>query len=176
MYLKYIQKNGVVTGGEYNNTEWCKSYSFPKCDHFYDGKYGRCNNTQKTPYCVTKCSDNYEIDYEKDKYYFNEPYRLKNDEYEIMNEIYENGPVEAYLTVFQDFIPYKGGIYYHVNGGQLGEIAVKIIGWGIENGIKYWKVANSWNEQWGEDGYFRIKRGIDECGIELNCIAAIPKK
>merc|ERR1712216_359240 len=32
--------------------------------------------------------------------------------------------------------------------------------------VKYWKVANSWNPYWGEKGYFRIKRGNSECGIE----------
>ena len=32
--------------------------------------------------------------------------------------------------------------------------------------MKYWKVANSWNPNWGEKGYFRILRGTGECGIE----------
>ena len=26
--------------------------------------------------------------------------------------------------------------------------------------------ANSWNSRWGESGYFRMLRGVDECGIE----------
>merc|ERR1719420_776778 len=32
--------------------------------------------------------------------------------------------------------------------------------------MKYWKIANSWNPNWGENGFFRIKRGSNECGIE----------
>jgi cathepsin B len=36
----------------------------------------------------------------------------------------------------------------------------------VENGTKYWKVANSWNPYWGEKGFFRIVRGKNECGIE----------
>ena len=43
------------------------------------------------------------------------------------------------------------------------------------NGDKYWKVANSWNEGWGMDGYFLIKRGVDECGIEMEGVAGTPK-
>jgi hypothetical protein len=27
-------------------------------------------------------------------------------------------------------------------------------------------IANSWNADWGDNGYFRIIRGQDECGIE----------
>ena len=30
--------------------------------------------------------------------------------------------------------------------------AIKIMGWGVEAGHKYWLVANSWNEDWGDGG------------------------
>ena len=70
---------------------------------------------------------------------------------------------------------YKSGIYQHVEGSYLGGHAVKLVGWGVEDGIEYWKIANSWNEDWGEDGYFRIVAGKDECGIESQCVAGLPK-
>jgi cathepsin B len=46
------------------------------------------------------------------------------------------------------------------------------VGWGVEDGVKYWKVANSWNPHWGEAGYFRIVRGVNEGGIESQVVAA----
>jgi C1A family cysteine protease len=41
---------------------------------------------------------------------------------------------------------------------------VKIIGWGVENGINFWIVQNSWGPTWGESGFFRIKMG--ECEFD----------
>ena len=48
----------------------------------------------------------------------------------------------------------------------LGGHAVEMIGWGTENGTPYWLIKNSWNDQWGDKGTFKIKRGNNECGIE----------
>merc|ERR1712164_146777 len=73
--------------------------------------------------------------------------------------IMTGGPVETAFTVYSDFENYAGGIYHHTKGEVSGGHAVKIVGWGEENGVKYWKVANSWNPYWGEDGFFRIVRG-----------------
>ena len=39
-----------------------------------------------------------------------------------------------------------------------------------------WKVANSWGTEWGEDGFFRIKRGDNECLVEEFVLGAWPKK
>ena len=35
---------------------------------------------------------------------------------------------------------------------SLGGHAVKMIGWGVDNGVPYWLVANSWNTDWAENG------------------------
>lgn len=66
------------------------------------------------------------------------------------------------------------GVYYHVSGDIDGGHSVKIIGWGVENNIDYWLVANSWNSDWGDKGFFKIKRGVDECGFESEISAGIP--
>ena len=87
-------------------------------------------------------------------------------------ELMANGPVEVAFTVYQDFMSYKGGIYKHTFGSMLGGHAVKLVGWGQENGVNYWIIANSWSSGWGENGYFRIAWG--QVGIEREGIAGVP--
>ena len=44
------------------------------------------------------------------------------------------------------------GVYKHTSSTPLGGHAVKLMGWGVEDGVKYWLVANSWNTDWGDNG------------------------
>jgi cathepsin B len=57
-----------------------------------------------------------------------------------------NGPVEGAFTVYADFPSYKNGVYQYTSGDELGGHAIKILGWGTENGTPFWLVANSWNK------------------------------
>jgi cathepsin B len=87
-----------------------------------------------------------------------------------MKELMTNGPIEVAFTVYQDFMAYHGGVYSHKTGQMMGGHAVKLIGWGVTSeGTKYWTIANSWGEDWGEEGTFRILRGKNECGVESQC-------
>ena len=86
-------------------------------------------------------------------------------------ELAKNGPIESAFTVYADFVHYKSGVYSHTTGSALGGHAIKIIGYGTENGSDYWLVQNSWTTTWGDGGYFKIKAGSDECGIESQAIA-----
>jgi len=85
----------------------------------------------------------------------------------VQQDMYANGPVQTAMLVYQDFFAYKSGIYRHSpNAKFLGKHSVKFVGYGVDEGVAYWIVANSWGPTWGDKGFFRIARGWGESGIE----------
>jgi cathepsin B len=187
---EYIGRKGAVTGNQQLDTKndtgtdpdpfagegFCSKFSLPHCHHH--GPQGddpfaaegteACPN-QDSPSCPNSCDSDAKGDhtnFKKDAWTFSGGVQQASGETEIQKAIMEGGPVETAFTVYTDFANYVSGIYHHVKGSVEGGHAVRMVGWGVEGGVKYWKVANSWNPYWGEKGYFRIKRGNSECGIE----------
>lgn len=38
-------------------------------------------------------------------------------------------------------------------------------GWGVtSDGVKFWQARNSWGTFWGEQGFFKIQRGVNLVG------------
>jgi len=73
------------------------------------------------------------------------------------------GPVSAVIDAQQSFVLYTGGIYDDTAcaGSSNLNHAVLVVGYGPN----YWIVKNSWGSSWGENGYIRIVRGKNMCGI-----------
>ena len=166
---------GIPTGGEYGDKDTCLPYFLPKCNHHInDTGLPDCPDNVKEPSCNKTCQDEYNIEYNDDRYFATEYYTVKGEE-EIMTEIYERGSLESNFLVYEDFVNYKEGVYQYVEGALLGGHAIKIIGWGVENGVKYWLCVNSWNEYWGDKGTFKILRGENHCRIEGNIVTGMPK-
>ena len=171
---------GVLEGvwvdnrGGYGDKNTCQPYFLPPCDHHVSGSYGVCPETVDTPECVKDCKDGNNVDYKSDLIKAYSVYSVFGEE-NIKQEIFESGSVEASFSVYEDFLTYKSGVYKHILGGYVGCHAIKILGWGIENGIKFWLCANSWNNEWGDNGFFKILRGNNECGIEEVAFGGIPK-
>lgn len=133
------------------------------CFPYTSGKDGT------VPNCPNKCQDGKPFKF----------YRFENHEFftnsdDMKLEIYKNGPITTGFAVFSDFTSYQGGIYeVTVGATYLGGHAVKVIGWGKENGIEFWICKNSWGTGWGENGFFRFR--INHCcSFDSNGIAAQP--
>lgn len=173
---KYWKNTGMVSGGSYGSHQGCQPYEIAPCEHHTSGNRPNCTGDTDTPVCTKMCEKGYNVAYDEDKHYAKSSYGLENDERRIMSEIYKYGPVEAAFSVYADFPTYKSGVYQHIDGEFMGGHAIKIIGWGKENGTPYWLVTNSWNYDWGDKGLFKILRGEDHCGIESQVVGGIPKE
>lgn len=172
----YWKQSGLVTGNLYGDQKTCKPYQFPPCNHHSSGPFDDCVKHQYVaPRCKTECyNPSYSTPYNQDKIFGLKAYTVEG-EHQLIQELNNFGSVEVAFRVYEDFFLYKSGVYKHTTGEYKGAHAVKIIGYGVENGVKFWIVVNSWNENWGDKGTFKMLRGVNHCGIEASGVAGIPK-
>ncbi|CDJ47062.1 cysteine proteinase, putative [Eimeria brunetti] len=180
MAWRWFANDGVVTGGDFNDLHKGKScwpYEVPFCQHHSDGPYPQCEGPlPKAPKCRKDCE---EAEYSKKVHPFKEDLHFASTSYSvegrdhIKKEIKENGTLTGAFLVFEDFLMYKKGVYHHVTGSPMGGHAIKVIGFGNEDGRDYWLAVNSWNEYWGDKGTFKIQMG--EAGIDKEFCGGEPK-
>jgi len=168
----YWLKTGIATDS-------CDPYTLPPCSHHLPNATNPppCPaNEYPTPKCVRKCNDT--ETWATAQHYGAKAYAITKGAVAIQQEILANGPVTTAFDVYEDFLSYSGGVYKHTTGPLLGGHAVKILGWGVWNSTTptpYWIVANSWNTNWGLNGFFYMIRGDNNCGFESDVDAGIPK-
>lgn len=182
----YMKKHGICSGGEYASHVGCKPYriapcgglGYKKCEKRLKIDFDCRGKTCTNPYFRTSYSDN--VYYTKIAYQIEAPETgdmTTSDWYDLQEqimryEIYRYGSIVAGMVIYEDFQVYQSGIYHHIIGNEVGSHAVKLIGWGEEDGVKYWLGVNSWTKQWGQNGLFKIKRGVGECKLEVLQVSA----
>lgn len=168
----------------------CSPYPFPPCDHgVYSTTYSPtivppCSRTTLAPVpaCNRSCAPHASLRIGG--------VRKVAGELRMRRALHSHGPLQATMILHQDLYDYAGGIYAPSRASKvLGLHAVRIVGYGqrampraadgegrdgsaggAAKGVeRYWIVANSWNDAWGDGGYALVRRGVNAAGIEGDC-------
>lgn len=89
---------------------------------------------------------------------------LPQSESAIAAQVYKSGPVSIGVDG-SSFQTYTGGILSNCQNVQLDH-AVLIVGYDDSNATPYWIIKNSWGPGWGEEGYIRVEKGTNQCGLD----------
>ena len=96
-----------------------------------------------------------------------------NDEKNLKRGVAQQPVSVAIQANKRSFQLYQSGIYSDLDCGTQLDHGVLVVGYGIEleTDTPYWIIKNSWGKEWGENGYIRIQRNIDDdrglCGIAM---------
>ncbi|KAF8092039.1 hypothetical protein N665_0427s0018 [Sinapis alba] len=102
-------------------------------------------------------------------------YRIGVDENELKQWVGSIGPVTIGFHVTNSFAFYESGVYTSSECGSTTKDLnhfMLVVGYGIEDGVQYWLVQNSWGTDWGEKGYIKVEMGKNMCGVAAH--AAYP--
>ncbi|ANF29761.1 cath [Catopsilia pomona nucleopolyhedrovirus] len=99
-------------------------------------------------------------------------YVIYNEE-KLKDILRSHGPIPMAIDA-ADIVEYDSGVIQYCFNNGLNH-AVLLVGYGVQNNVPYWTFKNSWGEDWGEQGYFRVRQNINACGLrnELASTATI---
>ncbi|AKN80580.1 Cathepsin, V-Cath [Perigonia lusca single nucleopolyhedrovirus] len=91
---------------------------------------------------------------------------ILNNEEKIKDLLRAVGPIPIAIDA-ANIVEYSRGIINFCEDHGLNH-AVLLVGYGVENNVPFWTFKNSWGDDWGEAGYFRVRQNINACGMINN--------
>lgn len=150
--FNFLRDTGVTTGELYGDASLCQPYFLAPT----------ATVSAKSPACASTCAVPAVL-YDKVKIL---SYKSVYGETNMMNALVNNGSLSSAFDVYYDFYAYKSGVYISNKRNKQGGHAIRIIGYGVLNNVKYWLIVNSWGNTWGESGLFKMRKGKNDCNIE----------
>jgi hypothetical protein len=130
-----------------NGGKWPREEEYP-----YTMNEGYCTNKTSTTSPIKLVSYQYVI-----------------GQHALMDALANHGPVAVSMSTIPmaAFAFYHSGVYQNVLCNPLiPDHIVLAIGYGTDEvGGDYWILKNQWSKYWGEDGFMRISRAWDDCGV-----------
>lgn len=134
------------------NNSLCSNISYP-----YTGQDGTCETDCKSLVTISNYSD-----------------VIQNNE-KMLERAVQRQPVSVAIQANKrSFQMYQSGIYSDPDCGFELDHGVLLIGYGYDKDydMNYWIIKNSWSDSWGENGYIRIQKNINDerglCGIAMD--------
>ena len=173
-YLEWLQRGNLEIARTWPYVDGAKKFEVAGNERLQEaytsrGDVGRCSYPKQFPTVLRRALHSWDAHTEED----------------IENILWDGHAVVTTMEVVPDFQHYSDGVFFspECEHWRLGEDrdyqwkpefglqplnhAVVIVGFGVDyySGLRYWKVKNSWGENWGEAGFVRIQRGYGLCGI-----------
>jgi len=88
---------------------------------------------------------------------------------DLKQAIMQGGAVQVTITMMPNLWDYTDGIHNPMPAApERAELAIKLVGWGVDGQDFYWIAENTWGPNWGKNGYFYVTNNAGSNFISMS--------